>query len=791
MSRNMKRESIIERNELRDLSLAELEFPKVLQRVARYCVTESAAEHIAALLPTPDISALHLDLDAVQELVDILMSGEDVPLASLSDTHNEFKKLGVEGAFLQPDELLRVKDVLFTARRVEAFVGGREDCDALQSITEHLYVNRLLEKHIHDTVDEHGAIKDTASRELGNIRRNIINTSARLRGRLQKMLKKVSDESLSQDEYITQREGRFVLPMKAENKRSIPGIIHGVSQSGQTVFVEPAETYELNNELSLLYSEERREIERILRVLTEELRADRVRVQATQQVLVHCDSLRARALYANNIGGIKPTIVGDDGEIELTSVKHPLLLEKAEQEVVPLSIRFDSEKLGHLISGPNAGGKTVALKCIGLSVAMALSGVFPSGMLVTPYRDVYTSIGDHQSIENDLSTFSSQIARLRDVLQCAGPDSLVLVDEICSGTDPQEGAALSVGIMESLLTRRSGFVVTTHQSALKSYGLTREGISNASMEFDAEKLQPTYRFLEGVPGNSYAFYLAESMGISTTVMKVAREYLGDSHQSLEQSIEVIQRHRQAIEQEFEAARKAQRMAEQAQKQYEEKFSAFRIKYKELMRVAREEAAEVVDNANKLVENTIREVREDKKPPGEIKKAFDAERASLRKQASAKKKEQRTEQVTYKAGDAVVLEGFNTVGEVLSLDEDGKHAVVEFDSVKFRTETSQLQKSAKTSKKKPRRTQEDFVIGDANSRLDVRGQYPQDAELEVENRIAESLMSNTHELTVVHGKGTGALRKAIHSLLRQHPAVQHYREGELNEGGAGVTIVTLR
>ncbi len=791
MSRNMDSDTTIDQHHLRDVSLAELELPKVLQRVASYCVTESAAEAVASLLPEKNLRALQLDLDAIQEIKDVLLADDDLPLESLSDTHHEFKKLNIEGAFLQPSELLRIKDVLFTSRRVEAFVAKHDQAEALHEITSHLYVNRLLEKHIHDTVDEHGAIKDTASRELGNIRRNIINTSSRLRGRLQKMLKRVSEESLSQDEYITQREGRFVLPMKAENKRSIPGIIHGVSQSGQTVFVEPAETYELNNELSLLYSEERREIERILRVLTEELRADRVKVQATQQVLQHCDTLRARALYAVKIGGIQPRILPDSGEIELVNVKHPLLLEKSDSDVVPLSIRFDDEKLGHLISGPNAGGKTVALKCIGLSVAMALSGVFPSGMLITPFKDVYTSIGDHQSIENDLSTFSSQIARLRDVLQWAGPDSLVLVDEICSGTDPQEGAALSVGVMESLLTRKAGFVVTTHQSALKSYGLTREGISNASMEFDSEKLHPTYRFLEGVPGNSYAFYLAENMGVSSTVMAVAREYLGDSHQSLEESIEIIQRHRQNIEQELSDARKAQRKAEQAQKQYEEKFSSFRIKYKELMRVAREEAAAIVDDANKLVEKTIREVREDKRAPGEIKKEFDAKRQNLHKKAAAQKKVVKREAVELQAGDAVVLEGFNTVGEILSLDEGGKHAVVEFDSVKFRTETAKLQKSQKSVNKSKRRSQEDFVIGDANSRMDVRGQFPQDAELQVENRIAESLMSNVHELTVVHGKGTGALRKAIHSMLRQHPAVDSFRDGELSEGGSGVTIVTLQ
>jgi DNA mismatch repair protein MutS2 len=479
-------------NELLALSLAELEFPKVVEYIAEFAFSELGADHIVRALPTPDTAWLRDEHTRVNEMTQMLSRGEIFPIDGLSDVRTLLQKSLITGAFLLPSEVLVVRDMVRASRLCKHFFAGQVQFMPMVCVmAEPLHENRLLEKHIAETMDDNGTIRDTASRELARIRREITDTTNRLRQRLQKLLKRVTDDDTAREEFITQREGRFVLPMKVEYKRNIPGIIHGVSQTGQTVFVEPAETFDMNNELSLLHNEEQREIERIMLVLTAELAQDARAFLQSLDILSHLDAVCAKARYANKYDGVKPDIV-DNSEIELRAMRHPLLVHaKGVHSVVPLSITFGDGVQGHLISGPNAGGKTVALKCIGLSVAMTLAGFFPLGYCRTNYRAIFSAIGDKQSIEDDVSTFSSQMIRLREILSHCSQSALALIDEIAAGTDPQEGAALAVGTIESLVKRGAMFVVTTHQSSLKSYALSRSDISNASMAFNTDKMQPT------------------------------------------------------------------------------------------------------------------------------------------------------------------------------------------------------------------------------------------------------------------------------------------------------------
>lgn len=797
-------------------SLQELEFPKVLEHVATLSYSTLGEELIMNSEPTPDTAWLREEHDRIDDMIRLLNLGEAVPLEGISDVRSLLHKSLLQGAYLLPNELLAVRDMMRSSRQIRSFVNIR--AELVPTLTEFctpLHDNRLLEKHISEAIDDTGAVRDTASFELQKIRREILDTSQRLRQRLQKILKKVSEDDVVQEEFISQRDGRFVLPMKVEYKRHIPGIIHSVSGSGQTVFVEPAETFEMNNDLSLLHNEEQREIERILTTLTAELAVDAEQFLHSLGILARIDAIFAKARYAREYDCIKPDIT-NDAVIQLSSLYHPLLVQtKGKKNVTPLSILFDdSESPGHLISGPNAGGKTVALKSIGLNLALALAGFFPCGYCRTNYRTIYTAIGDNQSIENDVSTFSSQILRLKEILLASDNRTLALIDEICSGTDPQEGSALAVGIMEGFLNHRAFFVVTTHQSSLKSYALTKSGINNACMEFNSEKMTSTYKFLSGVPGNSYAFALAKTMGLPADVLAKAQDYLGDSHSTLEKSIEVIQEYRREAERLRRESEDVKLRAEKKKLEYEQKFSEFKQKYQELMRLAKQEAADIVHNANKLVEQTIRELRETAKAEsqqqanaqkpspetrtmGDIKKSFDRQRETIEKNAALAETPQpeRSEEqsLQFQAGDMVLMEGFTTPGTVITLDPEHHNAVVEFDAVKFRTTVDKLSPATASQIKKAAKGTSTGIEHrfDAPTRLDLRGMYADEAVQTVEKSIAAALTGSVHTLTIVHGKGTGALRQAIQNHLSHHPAVREFRNGLLSEGGAGVTVVELK
>jgi len=829
-------------------SLEELEFHKVLERVAEFATSDLGTERIIAAFPTPDTAWLRAEHERVEEMLKLLNTGERLPLEGLSDVRTLLRKAQISGALLLPAELLHVRDMMRTSRMLRAFVNTRSElAPTLAVFCTPLHENRLLEKHIGDAVDDVGNVKDSASTELARIRRDILDTANRLRQRLNKILKKIAEEDLVQEEFITQRDGRFVLPMKVEYKRFIPGIIHGMSGSGSTVFLEPAETFEMNNDLALLHSEERREIERILTTLTAEIAQEVPEFLRSVEILAHVDALYAKARYAREYDCFKPAIV-DEPHISLHNIYHPVLVQsKGKRHVVPLSIEFDGSTspestlsvFGHLISGPNAGGKTVALKSIGLNVALALAGMFPCGVCRTNYRAIFSAIGDQQSLENDVSTFSSQLLRLREILTHAMDNALVLVDEICSGTDPQEGAALAVGIMEGLLARKAFFVVTTHQSSLKSYALTKSGISNASMEFNSEKLQSTYKFLSGVPGNSYAFVLARTLGLPPKVMERAQEYLGDKHSTLEQSIEVIQQYRRDAERMRRESEDLNIRAEKKKAEYEARFAEFKTKYNELIRLAKQEAADIVSQANKVVENTIRELREASKEAEfireihervvaeqrraaeqpaapapknqqpttkshqprtltDIKKAFDQQKQAIHQantaaQASKASPPPQEEPVELSEGDAVLMDDVQTPGVIIALDRASNSAVVEFDAVKFRTTLDKLTRASTKQVKNAAKGKSSAVEVNFNAetRLDLRGMYSDEALQVVEKSIAAALTGNVHTLTIVHGKGTGALRQAIQNHLANHPAVERYRNGLLTEGGAGVTVVDLK
>jgi len=775
----------------------ELEFGTVLEEISKLCNSTKASEYSLSIKPYHDIEKLKDELDLTEDVIKIFQIGEELPLSGLREIDSSLKKAKIRNAVLDEHELLRIKDNLRVFRLVNNYINNKSDSLVnLSNVQELIHFNQFIEKHIDDAISDNGEVKDTASKQLQSIRRNILSTSDRLRNKLQSILKKTFQDDLLQDDFYTLREERFVIPVKTEFKKQIPGIIHGLSNTGSTVFLEPSEIIDMNNSLSILRNDEKKEIHRILSEITEEIGQESDILRETNELITRIDLINAKAKYARKYDGTKPEIV-ENNEIELKNIYHPLLLKnKNKKQVIPLSISFDTIKQGHLISGPNAGGKTVALKNIGLNLLMAMSGIYTFGYCKTGLRDVFTSIGDHQSIEMDLSTFSSQMKRIKDILDVADPDALMLVDEICSGTDPKEGSALASGILDTTLKYNLKFIVTTHQSSLKTYALNKENIENASLEFDEENLKPTYNFLAGVPGNSYAFNLAESIGLSKLILERAESYLDTKDSEIDRSISEIVNYRKQAEKMKLNAETSLRKAENKQLEYERLVEEIRKNKSDYRQKAQQEANLVLAEANKLVENTIREIQEGKRKLGEVKKEFELKKEELKQKVSQPLKK---EIIKIKAedkiekGDTVKIDIYDTPGLVIELVEDEKHAVVEFNGLKFRTELNKLVKVSGKVKKDNSNSNNDsskfFKMG-AETRIDVRGERVNEAIAIVDSFLNDAVIAGLPFLTILHGKGTGALRQAIHEYLNMQTSIKTFRNGTLAEGGEGVTVLEL-
>lgn len=784
-------------SELQNTALKELEFNQVLELIAKYCLSDLGREIIYNHHPFDDKKLLEKELMQVEEFRNLFLKGEELPISSLMDIKDVIYRSRIANAVLGTSELLFILRLLRVSRLVKNYILSREEyLPIAYEPATHLIDNKLLEKHIDEAIDETGAVRDNASRQLSTIRKEINDKRAQLRRRIERLVKKYSEEEFTREEFFTIREGRFVLPIKVENKRTISGIIHGVSQTGSTVYVEPAEIIELNNDLSLLENEEKREIYRILSNLTSETGSNSNELIKSLDILAYFDSVAAKAKYSIEYNGFLPKLY-DEKFLYLRDARHPLLVAaKGSKKVVPLSLELNSAKRGLLISGPNAGGKTVALKTIGLSVAMALSGIFPLGECGLSLSKIYTYIGDNQSIQNDLSTFSAQILRLKNIISEAFSDSIVLVDEIGSGTDPIEGAAIASGILETFSEMKMFYLTTTHQSSLKTYALNRDEIENASLEFDERNLKPTYKFLVGIPGNSYAFSLAKNIGLPEHVLGRARKYLDKKSNELEKGIKLLQEYQRKALQDLNKAQRQKAKADAILKEYQAKSEEFKKRKSELLANAREEALKVFERSNALIENTIREVREQNKTPKEIKQEFEKQKQEILNIPEIKqtKKSTQSNSKEFEVNTYVYYPDNNSYGKIVELDNQKKTATVEINGIKFKLKTSLLEPATVDDAEKNEIVTSSgyssHIKFDARSRLDIRGERVEIALRKVDEFISEAILGNINMITIIHGKGTGALRQAIQEYLRFHQSVISFRDGDLIEGGAGVTIVQL-
>ena len=796
-------------SELFDKSIRTLELPRVLQLLSDQAVSGEAKEkalHIRPEMETEEVLRLLDQTDAARAMIGL----HGAPSFSGVKPVGEALDRADRGGSLNTKELLTIADLLTAARRAkEYFNADAMEKTAIDHLFLSLHGNRFLEEKIKRCIPDEDTIADAASTELADIRRHMRAAQAKSRQILQKIISSPTYGKILQETIITQRDGRFVVPVKAEHKGDLPGLVHDISSSGATLFVEPMGVVQANNELIELEAKEQKEIERILAELSAEAAAHREDIQWDYDALVHLDLIFARGQLSYKMDGIRPE-VRRDGAIHLRKARHPLLDPK---KAVPIDIELGDTFDTLVITGPNTGGKTVSLKTLGLLTLMTQCGLhIPVGdrSAVSVYERVLADIGDEQSIEQNLSTFSAHMTNIVSILTEADRHSLILFDELGAGTDPVEGAALAIAVIQHVRRMGARVAATTHYAELKTFAMTTAGVENASCEFNVETLSPTYRLLIGIPGKSNAFAISKRLGLPDEVIEAAKVQMSGESVRFEDVLTQLEAKRQALEkreqeanrlyhQREEDARKAREFREQMERAKENARSRGEAEAKRILRDARSAADEV-----------FAELAEMRKQQAKAERTLNANeaRAELRRKLNeaedaVSKRDQRQEPIPkpsrpIREGDLVEIPGVRTPAEVVSVGKDGtlqlKSGVLKMkakaDEVRLIEEDERA-----AQKKKPavsiRQNADRALRASASREVDIRGMETLEAESVVENFLSAAVMGRLDTVTIIHGKGTGALRKAVHDILRRSKAVKNFRLGVYGEGESGVTVVTLK
>ena len=787
-------------------SLRVLEFHKIRAELSKYCVSDMGKEKCEALVPTNRIADVRRMQQETEEARVVLTYLGGTPMIPFADVRASLH-LAEIGSALSPRALLDIAACLRAARAArDALVTDRDNTPMLTANASRLSTNRTLEQAIGDAILSEEEIADRASPELFTIRRKMRSCNERVRERLNGMIHSPTTQKYLQEAIITMRADRYVLPVKQEYRGMVPGIVHDQSATGATIFVEPMAVVEIGNELKQLIASEKAEIDRILRALSAQVAPDAAAIADNLAILAQLDFAFAKASLAREMMACEPK-VNDEGRIDIRRGRHPLI---DPQKVVPLDIRLGADFTTLIITGPNTGGKTVTLKTTGLFTLMAQSGLqLPAehGTELAVFDDVFADIGDEQSIEQSLSTFSGHMTNIVSILTQVTPDSLVLFDELGAGTDPTEGAALAQAILSTLLDMHTRTVATTHYSELKEYALTTENVENASVEFDVTTLRPTYRLSIGIPGKSNAFEISRKLGLPEFVIGKAKELLSKEQVRFEDVIANAEYHRQVAEKERQIAEEASREMVAIRNQAEAERKKLEEQRERSIKKAKEEAKRIVENARRESDAIIAELRAMKKAGG----AQEHEIQRVRKQvdtaqeALADKPEEAAGEVpkSVKVGDMVHIASMDVDATVMSLPDAKGYLQLKVGMMKMRAQMSDLRTLSLTQKliKKEQKKQEhkramreqrvDVMTRPVRQELDVRGMALDEAIPEVQKFLDDAMLSSLGEVSIIHGNGTGILRAGIQDCLRRHPCVSSFRLGRYGEGETGVTIVSLK
>lgn len=782
-------------------ALKTLEFYKIRDEVARYCTSSLGKNHIDKLVPSVEIQEVEQLLAEMDEAAQVLRVKNNVPMGGIFDVRMHARRAQIGGA-LSPVELMEVSSTIRASRILRQFFETiREEGDIQIPLflekKESMPILTQLEHDINACIDDNGGVLDSASPALRSIRQQLRSQESRVRERLESLVRGKNAAKMLSDTIVTIRNDRFVIPVKQEYRSHYGGIIHDQSSSGQTLFIEPDAVVQANNEVRRLKMKEKEEIDRILQMLSAQVQEVAHDIFVMVEVLGEIDMIFAKAKYGSANKCSKPAM-NTDGYINLKRARHPLI---PKDEVVANDIEFGRDITAIVITGPNTGGKTVTLKTVGLCTLMAQAGLpVPAldGSELAVFDQIFADIGDEQSIEQSLSTFSSHMVNIVDILTKFDENSLVIFDELGAGTDPQEGAALAISLLDEVHGRGARVIATTHYPELKAYGYNRPGVANASVEFNVETLSPTYRLLIGVPGRSNAFEISKRLGLPEHIITHAQSFTGTDSRQVDSMIASLEKSRRESEQDAERSSEVLKESEKLKEELAAQLKQYEQKKEQLEEKAREKARKIVDQARAEAEEVISDLRKMQlNQQGSIKEhqlieakkrleGAAPENRILKKAAKDKQRE-----VKLKPNDEVKVISFGQKGTLVEKVSD-KEWIVQIGILKMKLPESDL---AYTKPEKEKETRTMATLKDPDSHvkleLDLRGERYEDALARVEKYIDDALLSNYHQVSIIHGKGTGALRQGVQQYLKKHPRVKSYRFGEAGEGGSGVTVAELK
>lgn len=790
---------------MKDRTSKILEYDKIIEILKGYACSEMSRQAISELVPFDDVRLAGDALDETKEAVTLIVHKGPLPLGNFYDIADDVSR-AAKGGSLTMRQLLHVMYNLNTARNVVNFLKG--DVPPLpihEAICEVIETFPRLSEEIDRCIASESEMNDNASPELKRIRGDIVRQNDAIKDRMNRIINSPNNKTILQDQVITVRDGRYVVPVKAEHKAAVPGIVHDQSSSGATLFIEPQTIVDANNKLRELEISERNEIERILQELSDRVGENAEIIKNNQKLLMQLDIITAKGKMAQAMHAECP-VVKEEGRIELKQARHPLI---DESKAVPINVSVGNGYNVLIITGPNTGGKTVTLKTVGLLSLMAQSGLFipaHEGSVLTMLEDVYADIGDEQSIEQSLSTFSSHMTNIVDIVENAGPGKLVLLDELGAGTDPTEGAALAISIIEELMSKGSLVMATTHYTELKKYALSREGVQNGSMQFDVETLSPTYKLMMGIPGKSNAFEISKKLGLEGSLIDRAKQLLEGKDLEFEDVLSSIEADRKAAEAERDEAIMLNIEMKRQKEELEKQVQRFEKQKEKMLEQAREEARDIISEAKQVSEEVREELKELAKLEslGERNKKFDENRKRI-KDAAGRYKETFIAETNdnpvnikdIKVGDRVKVMTLGQNGEILALPDDKEEILVQVGVMKIRAKADDLKIiNDGTKKKKPRSKVTYGNLSKSKAQqvktsIDVRGQSLDEAKANVGKYLDDAYLAKTPEVTIIHGKGQGILSKGIRDYLKRNKHIKEFRAGGLSEGGDGVTVIKFK
>ena len=774
-----------------------LEFHKIKQTVESLCASSLGLKRVALLMPSTDEKQVEYTLNQSDEALKIILALGEAPLGGVSDITEPIKRAKIS-ALLSANELLSISRLLYAVSQLKAFSDRLTDIKVeapifMSQVDSLVSLNRL-QSAINDCIDETGSVLDSASPELRTIRRAIQATESRIKEKLNQVVAERRNKLT--DGIVTIRNERYVVPVRAEAKNTFGGTVHDQSSSGNTYFIEPKEVVDLNNKLQEYHVEERREIERILRALTEEVKKFVDELSVNVDVLSEIDFMFAKGKYARLIHGIRPKM-NQKGIIRLVGARHPLIDART---VVANDIEIGDEYTTIVITGPNTGGKTVTLKTVGLLTLMAQSGLLipaHASSQLAIFDHVFADIGDEQSIEQSLSTFSSHMTNIVRIMERLTVNSLILFDELGAGTDPKEGASLAISILDYVKVRGARTIATSHYPELKAYAYECDDVINASVEFDIETLSPTYRLLVGVPGRSNAFEISKRLGLKEAILEAARTRVETTKTELTDLITKLEDRGLELDREIQGLQQQNQEVEQMRLDYERKIAKFEAEREKLLEQIKKEAFENIRQAKEEAEQIVADLRQAKKAADltikdhELTEKLTALKASEAKQAEQFKRKARNK-APLKPGDEVMVLSLNRQGELIEQTKNGEW-MVQLGMMKVNIKADDLEYLRKSVKKKD--TAKGKMIHkrrtDIGIQLDLRGERYEDAMLRLDKYMDEVLLAGYQTVTIIHGHGTGALRQGVHKYLKQNKHVASFRWGGAGEGGTGATVVELK